>query len=211
MTVIIDYGVGNIGSIANMLKRLEEPSLITADHAQIASAERLILCGIGAFDNGMRRLEDMGIVDLVKKKVLEDKTPILGICLGMQLFTKGSEEGNKEGFGFIDGFTRKFQFAEVEPGKRKLRIPHMGWNRVTPAKDSSLVTDMDPESRFYFVHSYHVVPDDPAVELYRSSYGYEFTAAFEKDNIVGAQFHPEKSHKYGIQFFRNFVKRFPNG
>jgi len=200
VTTIIDYGVGNIGSIANMLKKVNEDSIITSDVAEIRKANRLILCGIGAFDDGMTKLENMGIIETLKQKVLEDKTPILGVCLGMQLFTKGSEEGNKEGLGFINAFTRKFQIT------KPLKVPHMGWNLVHSSKPSSLMTNMYEEPRYYFVHSYHVVLEDQSNELLKADYGYPFTAAFEKENILGVQFHPEKSHKFGMKLYENFVK-----
>jgi glutamine amidotransferase len=207
MTTIIDYGVGNIGSIANMLKKVNEQSVITSDPDVIARAEKLVLCGIGAFDDGMSRLEKMGIVALLRKKALEDKTPILGICLGMQLFTRGSEEGSKEGLGLVDAFTKKFDFRHIVT-ERPLRIPHMGWNKVTLSKPSRLFENMYEDPRYYFVHSYHVSLNDPANELLRTTYGIPFTAAFEKGNIIGCQFHPEKSHKFGIKLYENFVRNY---
>jgi imidazole glycerol-phosphate synthase subunit HisH len=202
MVTIIDYGVGNIGSIANMLKKVNEESVITSDVNLIRDATRLVLCGIGAFDDGMTRLEQMGIVDVLSKKVLVEKTPILGICLGMQLFTEGSEEGIKKGLGFVKGHTRRFQLEKTA----MLKVPHMGWNNVRQSKKSDLLTDMYPDPRFYFVHSYHVQLEQNADELLACYYGYPFTAAFEHENIIGVQFHPEKSHKFGIKLFENFVK-----
>jgi imidazole glycerol-phosphate synthase subunit HisH len=206
VTTIIDYGVGNIGSIANMLKKVNEESVVTSDSKQINDAERLILCGIGAFDDGMSKLESMGIIDVLKHKVMEEKTPVLGVCLGMQLFTEGSEEGNKKGLGFINAFTKKFQFSPATNGSRPHRIPHMGWNLVKASKQSKLFEGMYEDPRFYFVHSYHVVLEKPSDELLTASYGYPFTAAFESGNIIGVQFHPEKSHKYGMKLYENFVK-----
>jgi imidazole glycerol-phosphate synthase subunit HisH len=207
LTTIIDYGVGNIGSIANMLKKVNEQSVITSDPDVIARAEKLILCGIGAFDDGMSRLEKMGITDLLRKKALEDKTPILGICLGMQLFTRGSEEGSQQGLGLVDAFTRRFDFSNIA-NERPLRIPHMGWNKVSLSKPSRLFENMYEDPRYYFVHSYYVSLSNPADELLRADYGLPFTAAFEKDNIVGCQFHPEKSHKFGIKLYENFVRNY---
>jgi len=202
VVTIIDYGVGNIGSIANMLKKVNEESIITSDINLIMEARRLVLCGIGAFDDGMARLESMGIIDVLNKKVITEKTPILGICLGMQLFTKGSEEGTKQGLGFVKAYTRKFKFETT----KSLKVPHMGWNYVEKCKPSALLTDMYEEPRFYFVHSYHVEMEQKENELLACRYGYPFTAAFENENILGVQFHPEKSHKYGIKLFENFVK-----
>jgi imidazole glycerol-phosphate synthase subunit HisH len=205
MTTIIDYGVGNIASIANMLKKVNEASVITSDVKDIMNAERLVLCGIGAFDDGISRLENMGIIDVLHKKVMEEKTPILGICLGMQLFTLDSEEGIKKGLGYIPAHTKKFKFGDMD---KPPKVPHMGWNFVQPSKASSLLADMYEEPKFYFVHSFHVVLDNMENELLQCDYSYPFTAAFERDNILGVQFHPEKSHKYGMKIFENFVKYF---
>lgn len=205
MTTIIDYGVGNIGSIANMLKKVGEESIITSDLGEIEKARKLILCGIGAFDDGMTKLEQMNLIPVLRQKVLEEKVPILGVCLGMQLFTRGSEEGNKSGLGFVEAITRKFAFGAQSSAARPLRIPHMGWNLVEQSKPSPLLLNMYTDPRFYFVHSYHVVMDDQQDELLSSEYGFKFTAAFEHDNIIGVQFHPEKSHKFGIKLYENFV------
>jgi imidazole glycerol-phosphate synthase subunit HisH len=208
MTTIIDYGVGNIGSIANMLKKVGEESVITSSLDQIEEAQKLILCGIGAFDDGMTKLAEMNLVPVLRRKVLEEKVPILGVCLGMQLFTHGSEEGNMPGLGFVEAQTRKFDFSIKSSGGRTLRIPHMGWNLVEQSKPSSLLSDMYPDPRFYFVHSYHVVMDDHQDVLLQSEYGFKFTAAFEHKNIIGVQFHPEKSHKFGIKLYENFVNNY---
>lgn len=207
MVTIIDYGVGNIGSIANMLKKVGSDSVITSDPEEIRKAEKIVLCGIGAFDDGMTKLENMNIVDVLKQKVLEDKTPILGVCLGMQLFTKGSEEGNKEGLGFVDAYTKRFDFSGIKKEK-PLRVPHMGWNVARNVKASKLYENMYDEPRFYFVHSYFVSLARPEDELLQTNYGNAFTSAFEKDNIIGVQFHPEKSHKYGMRLYENFVRNY---
>lgn len=207
MVTIIDYGVGNIGSIVNMLKKVGSDSIITSDPEQLKKAEKIVLCGIGAFDDGMTKLENMNIVDVLKQKVLEDKTPILGVCLGMQLFTKGSEEGDMEGLGFIDAYTKRFDFSEMKTEKT-LRVPHMGWNVARPVKSSKLYERMYQEPRFYFVHSYYVSLNNPQDELLQTQYGISFTSSFEKDNIIGVQFHPEKSHKYGMRLYENFVRNY---
>ena len=207
MVTIIDYGVGNIGSIANMLKKVGSDSAITSDPEQIAKAEKIVLCGIGAFDDGMSKLESMHIIDVLKKKVLEDKIPILGVCLGMQLFTKGSEEGIKEGLGFINGYTKRFDFSGIK-SEKPLRIPHMGWNIARASKISKLYENMYDEPRFYFVHSYYVSLDHKEDELLQTNYGIDFTSSFEKANIIGVQFHPEKSHKFGMRLYENFVRNY---
>lgn len=207
MTTIIDYGIGNIGSIANMLKKVGEESIITADSEKINEAKRLVLCGIGAFDDGMNKLHQLGIINVLNKKVMEDKVPILGICLGMQLFSKGSEEGKSKGLGYINAHTRKFDFDSVADAS-SLRIPHIGWNDVFLQKPSVLFEQMHPEPRYYFVHSYHVVLEDEKDKLLQTKYGSEFTSAFEKENVIGVQFHPEKSHKFGIRLFENFISNY---
>lgn len=205
MTTIIDYGVGNIASIANMLKKVDEPSIITSRIDDIMGAQRLVLCGIGAFDDGMSRLEEMGIIEVLYRKVVEEKTPILGICLGMQLFTRASEEGVRKGLGYINAETKKFRFDGMEDPHK---VPHMGWNYVEASKRSRLLMGMYDEPKFYFVHSFHVVLSDRENELLQCEYAHPFTAAFEKENILGVQFHPEKSHKYGMKLFENFVKNY---
>ena len=170
-------------------------------------ARRLVLCGVGSFDNGIKRLEELDICDVLNKKAVEDKVPILGICLGMQLFTKGSEEGNKEGLGWIDGYTSRFNFDGIT-SVHQLSVPHMGWNEVIPSKSSNLLKGLEKDSRFYFVHSYHVVLSNKADELLQTQYGYPFTASFENENIIGVQFHPEKSHSFGIRLFENFIRNY---
>ena len=182
MITIIDYGVGNLGSIRNMLKRLGAPSIISSDRDTIAGANKLILPGVGSFDYGMSKLNDLGIVDILNKRVLEDKIPILGICLGVQLMTKSSKEGVLPGLGWFDAETVPFDFSEQ---KKNLIIPHMGWNNAKPAKESKLLQDLDENSKYYFVHSYHLNPKNNEDTLLSSIYGYGFAAALERDNIVG--------------------------
>lgn len=207
MVAIIDYGVGNIGSIENMLRKINVDSIITSDKQEINKAEKLILCGIGAFDDGMEKLQKMDIIDLLHEKVVVKKTPILGVCLGMQLFTNKSEEGTKPGLGYVDGEVLKFNFNGIEDGN-KLRIPHMGWNEVQLKKSSPLFEAMHPDPRFYFVHSYRVTLNNQQDELLTAHYGFDFTAAFEKENIIGVQFHPEKSHKFGMKLYENFIRNY---
>jgi len=190
-----------------MLKKIGSDSIITSNQEKIKEADKIILCGIGAFDDGMAKLEQMNIVDVLRQKVLEEKTPILGVCLGMQLFTKASEEGKKRGLCFVEGYTRRFNFSGIET-PNPLRVPHMGWNEVKTLKSSRLCENMYEDSRFYFVHSYHVVLERTEDELFQTTYGYNFTSSFERDNIIGVQFHPEKSHKYGMRLYENFVKNY---
>lgn len=203
MIVIVDYGMGNLGSILNMLKKIGAEAIISSDVDIIKNADKLILPGIGAFDTGMKNLNGLKIIPILNNKVISEKTPILGICLGMQLLTKSSEEGILPGLGWINAQTIKFKFDEKN---NNLKIPHMGWNTVHLSKNSPLFKEMFDEPRFYFVHSYHVVCDDEQDILTQTYYGYEFASAVQKDNIMGVQFHPEKSHKFGMKMLKNFAE-----
>lgn len=205
MVVIIDYGIGNLGSIANMLRKIGVENSISSNKSEIEKADKLILPGVGSFDTGMRNLSDLKLIEPLNIKVIGQKTPILGICLGMQLFTKKSQEGIMPGLGWIDAETVKFRFIE---GANPLRIPHMGWNHIKPEKENVLLNGLTGESRYYFVHSYHVICNHDEDVLATTSYGYDFVSVVRKENIVGVQFHPEKSHKFGINFLTNFIKSF---
>ena len=202
MIVIIDYGLGNIGSMANMLKKAGASAVVSSDQALIGEADRLILPGVGAFDSGMGNLCDRGLISVLNRKVLDAKTPVMGVCLGMQLLGKRSEEGAAPGLGWIDCESVRFRFDHDEKG---LRIPHMGWNELNIACTHPLFTGLEQENRFYFVHSYHVVCSDGADVLARTEYGFPFVSAVKRGNILGVQFHPEKSHRFGMQLLKNFV------
>ena len=201
MNIIVDYKLGNPKSIENMLAYLGIESRISANHADIASAERLILPGVGHFQHGMEQLEQLGFVDVFKKEVLENMKPILGICLGMQLLTKHSEEGNLAGLGFIDAQTKKFELQDAT-----LKVPHMGWNAVEFKKDSPMNAGVSINPRYYFVHSYFVDCTNQDDILCTTQYGQEFVSGFQHENIFGLQFHPEKSHKFGMELLANFCK-----
>jgi glutamine amidotransferase len=201
IVVIIDYGMGNVNSIANMIKKVGGKSTITSDINQIGDAAKLILPGVGAFDNGMKNLKEMGLIPILNKKV-EEQAPILGICLGMQLLTKSSEEGQSPGLGWIDAETHRFNF---EQNDSQLKIPHMGWNMVIPQDQVDLFRDFEDFPRFYFVHSYHVVCKNKKEVLGVTTHGYGFTCSVRKDNIFGTQFHPEKSHRFGMQLMKNYL------
>lgn len=203
MIVIVDYGMGNLGSILNMLKKIGAPAVISADARGIENADKLILPGVGAFDTGMKRLRESGMLDLLNDKVLRRKTPTLGVCLGMQLLMNRSEEGAESGLGWIEGETIRFQF---DPQRAQLKIPHMGWNTVMLQRDGVLARNLPADSRFYFVHSYHVRCQNPTDVVSTTAYGYEFPSMLQHENIVGAQFHPEKSHRFGMQVYRNFAE-----
>jgi imidazole glycerol-phosphate synthase subunit HisH len=203
MIVIVDYGMGNIGSILNMLKRVGAQAKISSAVEDIAAAGKLILPGVGAFDTGMQNLCASGLVEVLNDKVLTQQTPTLGICLGMQLLTRRSEEGKLPGLGWIDGETVRFRFDETQ---QDLKIPHMGWNTVTVRREDALFRGLDDDPRFYFVHSYHVVcanEDDVIGSTHR---GYDFVSAVRRGNVMGTQFHPEKSHRFGMKLLQNFAE-----
>lgn len=204
MIIIIDYGMGNLGSIKNMLKKVGADFKLSSSVDDIRNASKLILPGVGSFDKGIQNLKEYGYFDLIKEKVIKENTPILGICLGMQLLGKSSEEGVENGFGFVDAIAKKFSFEE----ETKLKVPHMGWNVINIKKDNNLYEGIDREQRFYFVHSFAINCFDKNDILTTTNFGYEFVSSFQKNNIIGAQFHPEKSHKFGINFFKNFVEKY---
>lgn len=205
MITIIDYGVGNLGSIRNMLKKVGATSQITNDIDLIAKADKLIIPGVGSFDYGMSKLNELNLAGILTKKAMEDKVPVLGICLGVQLMTRGSKEGVLPGLGWFDAETVPFNFAHLE---ENLIVPHMGWNRIRKNSNTPLMSDMYENPKFYFVHSYHLKADRPEDVMLYTTYGYEFASALEKDNILGVQFHPEKSHKYGMCLLNNFATRY---
>ncbi len=202
MITIVDYGMGNLGSIKNMLKKVGFQCEITSTPDKIMSASKLILPGVGAFDAGMARLNDSGLIPALNEQVLLNKIPVLGICLGMQLMTHSSEEGHLPGLGWVDAKTIRFSFPETS----HLKVPHMGWNVVTFPKSSNLINTVEIEERFYFVHSYYVKCENNDDVLMRAKYGHEFDAGFEVGNVMGVQFHPEKSHKFGMRLLRNFAE-----
>ena len=203
MIVIIDYGMGNVGSIKNMLHRVGAQCVIASDSEAIRSAEKLILPGVGAFDKAMECLDRLHLVDVLGEKVLHGGTPILGICLGMQLLSNRSEEGQRPGLGWIDAETVRFRFDEPHAG---LKLPHMGWTAIEVRRSSPILDDRYEESRFYFVHSYHVRCADDRDVLAVARYGIEFHAAVIRGNILGTQFHPEKSHKFGMRLLKHFAE-----
>ncbi|MBT5420522.1 MAG: imidazole glycerol phosphate synthase subunit HisH [Candidatus Cloacimonetes bacterium] len=201
MIVIVDYGIGNLGSIFNMFKKIKVDSKISSDIREIEKAEKILLPGVGAFDNAMKRINELKLKQVLDYKALEQKIPILGICLGMQLLTSESEEGVEKGLEWIEAETLKFRFND-----RNLKIPHMGWNVVNTSYESQLTMNLPKETRFYFVHSYYVKVKNENNSILKTNYGIEFDSAIQKDNIFGAQFHPEKSHRFGMKLFENFSK-----
>lgn len=203
MIAIVDYAMGNVGSIQRMLKKVGAESVLTSDPDELRAADRLILPGVGAFDAGMNRLRESGLTELLNELVLEQRRPILGICLGMQLLLDSSEEGTADGLGWVSGQVRRFDWSHEMPS---LRVPHMGWNLVRPAPSSPLFAELDEQSRFYFVHSYFAAPEDTTSLAASAHYGFDFCCAVQRDNIYGVQFHPEKSHRYGLKLLQNFVE-----
>lgn len=204
MIIIIDYGMGNIASISNMAKYLGYDCTISSDINIIESATKLILPGVGHFGAAMRELQKRELISVLNKKVMEEKTPVMGICLGMQLLTNYSEEGNCKGLGWIDAEVKKFKF---ETGKG-LKIPHMGWNFIHINHFAEIVDDVEEDSRYYFVHSYAVKCNQTKQSVASTEYGYDFDSIIQNENVVGTQFHPEKSHRYGMKILNNFLEKY---
>jgi glutamine amidotransferase len=203
MITVIDYGIGNLGSVLNMFRRIGVAAEATSNIAAIEKAEKILLPGVGAFGPAMKRIEENGFKAVLNKKALQEKIPVLGICLGMQLLTNGSEEGTEPGLGWIDAEAKKFSF-DLNSG---LKVPHMGWNTVMKKNASPLTDPLPDEAKFYFVHSYYVKVKSASDCLMQAHYGIDFDAVITNGtNIFGAQFHPEKSHKYGMQLLTNFSK-----
>jgi glutamine amidotransferase len=206
MIAIIDYGMGNLESIKNMIKKAGGQARITSNLEEIASAKSLILPGVGHFGKAMDLINQGGLRQVLDKAVLEDEKPLLGICLGMQLLLESSEEGDAKGLGYIGGKVRKFQFEDSN-----LKVPHMGWNEVQIMQENGVIQEVNGETqRFYFVHSYYVQCELESNVLCRTQYGFSFDSAIVKSHVIGVQFHPEKSHKYGLRFFTQYLKKYGN-
>jgi glutamine amidotransferase len=190
--------MGNVESIRNMLKRVGVRALVSADPKAIAEADKIILPGVGAFDSAMQRIRAGRLREVLDRKVLIDRVPVLGICLGMQLMTRSSEEGTEEGLNWLAASSIRF------PTDVGLKVPHMGWNAVVKNCESPITRDLPADARFYFVHSYYVSVDDDADSILKANYGVQFDAAIAHGNIFGVQFHPEKSHRFGMQLLESF-------
>ncbi len=203
MISIVDYGIGNIQAIANIYRRLNIPVGIARTAEELASAERVILPGVGSFDWAMARLNNSGLREVLDDLVLSKCRPVLGICVGMQMLAKRSEEGSLEGLGWIDGEVKKFDSAAAT---QHAYLPHMGWNDVEPRCQECLFKRIGGAGRFYFLHSYYFAPKDPSMILGVSDYGGPFASCVRAKNIFGVQFHPEKSHQWGIQLLKNFAE-----
>ncbi len=201
MVSIIDYGMGNIGSLENMILKVGGSSIRISTRLGVEEATKLLLPGVGNFDNAIKRLHDLDLWDAIDHRVKQDKVPILCICLGAQLATGSSEEGSLPGFGWFDASTKRFSADD-----NRLKIPHMGWNDVEIYKKSRIVEGLPHDACFYFVHSYYISANDPADVMMKTVYGVDFVSGLERDNVYAFQFHPEKSHRYGMTIVRNFVE-----
>lgn len=203
MIVIVDYGIGNLGSIKNMLRKLGARAIISSDPADLKAASKLILPGIGAFDTAMQHLNDSGLIDALNIQVLKSQVPVLGICLGAQMMTRGSEEGKLPGLGWFEADTLRMDFTGLEG---RWPLPNIGWRDVHAQNDYVLLRGYDEVPRFYFVHSYYMKADNPDIIAHTAEYGFNFACGLSRGNMHCAQFHPEKSHKFGIQMLKNFVE-----
>lgn len=201
MIAVINYGLGNLTSILNMHKRLGIEAVVTSDHEEICNAEKIILPGVGHFKKGMENLQQSGLGSLISELVLQQNKPVLGICLGAQLMTKYSEEGAVAGLGWVEANTISFDQGRLNG----LKVPHMGWADISIKKDNPLWNGLQTDPRFYHVHSYHFDFDTADEVIATTCYGYEFATAFCKGNIYGTQFHPEKSHRFGMKVLQNFA------
>ena len=194
--------MGNLRSVQKAFERLKANAVISSNIGDIKKADKLVLPGVGDFKNGMNKLRELNLIDILNLKVLKNKIPILGICLGMQLFTNHSEEGDVDGLGWIDAETIQFNFQQSE---NKVKIPHMGWNNINISKKHSVFDNIKENVSFYFVHSYYVKCENKDDILCTTNYGIQFVSGFQKENIIGLQFHPEKSHKRGLKILSNFI------
>lgn len=203
MIAIVDYGLGNVRAFANIYKRLNIEAVLASTADVLERAERIILPGVGSFDWAMRRLERSGLRPALEERVTVAGRPVLGVCVGMQMMARSSEEGKEPGLGWIDAEVRRF-VPEADGGARML--PHMGWNDVMPSRDNALLKGLEDEARFYFLHSYYFAPDKEGEVIAAADYGGRFACAVQSGNCYGVQFHPEKSHGWGIRLLRNFAE-----
>lgn len=202
MITLIDYGVGNLNAFLNVYKRLNIPAKIAHSNADLVDAKKIVLPGVGSFDYAMKRLNASGMRNKLDEMVLNEKIPVIGICVGMQLMANSSEEGIEPGLKWIDATVKKFDESKISS---HTKLPHMGWNDVKPAHQNILFNGLEKDSVFYFLHSYYFDCNNPNDIAGVSEYGEKFTCAVTKDNIYGIQFHPEKSHYYGETLLKNFA------
>jgi len=203
MIGIIDYGLGNVRAFANVYKTLRSPTIIVRGDGDFEKVTKVILPGVGAFDYAMQKLDQSGMRPLLNEVVMNRKIPVLGVCVGMQIMARCSDEGKLPGFGWIAGNVKKFDFPS--PNKPQI-IPHMGWNNIIPVKNNQLLDGLDSDARFYFLHSYYFECQDTEDIIAMTDYGGKFACAVNSGNIFGIQFHPEKSHQWGVQILKNFLE-----
>lgn len=199
---IINYGMGNLHSVYRKLSQIGVNIKIVTSGSEILQVDKIVLPGVGHFEKAMSNLNSSGMLEVLNEAVLVKKKPILGICLGMQLMAKASEEGNAKGLNWIDASVIKFKIEN----SLKFKVPQTGWNTIKPVKDSYLLKNIESNSEFYFLHSYHYADTDKQSILAKTDFQYEYVSAVEKENIFGTQFHPEKSHDNGVQLLRNFIQ-----
>lgn len=202
MISIVDYGLGNLKAFSNIYKRLNIPAELVSTTEQLAKSDKIILPGVGAFDHAMEKLNDSGLAEMLKELVIVKKIPVLGICVGMQMLGKSSDEGKLKGLEWIDGEVKLFDINTIQ---HTTRLPHMGWNDVKPTKPNPLFNGLEEQALFYFLHSFYFICSDKDDIIAESEYGVQYTCALNHKNIYGVQFHPEKSHNYGIQLLKNFA------
>lgn len=202
MIAIIDYGLGNVQAFANIYKRLGVPALLATDATELADASHIILPGVGAFDWAMTRLNQSGMRSMLERRVLDDGIPVLGICVGMQMMAKDSDEGRENGLGWFDASVKLFDDTQFSGATH---LPHMGWNDVLPRHEDGLFSGLEKDARFYFLHSYYFAPNDDSDVLSTTGYSTQFSSSVRRGNVHGVQFHPEKSHGWGIRLLQNFA------
>ncbi|MDB2416016.1 imidazole glycerol phosphate synthase subunit HisH [Pseudomonadales bacterium] len=203
MITVVDYGLGNLGSVQNMFRKIGVETSVTNDIEVISNASKLVLPGVGSFDSGIRQIKELGLHDVLNRKALCEKVPILGICLGAQLMTKFSDEGCEDGLGWFDAHTKKFDLHGVVG---RWPLPNIGWRDVNFKKNYSLQPSFNMPSRFYFVHSFFMEANDESLVSITSNYGVEFACGLHRENLHCVQFHPEKSHRFGFEFFKKLRK-----
>ena len=205
MVIILDYGIGNVNSIENIFRRVGLPAVLSSAAADVESADKIILPGVGHFDYCMTRLQDAPFWSVLQQRVLVDRVPLLGLCVGCQMLMESSEEGLAKGLGWIRGTVKKFDQARIPMGGK---IPHVGWTDTTPVQEGrGLYQDIE-SPRFYYVHSYHLAEVEEGCTTATANYGYDFPASVEKGNMMGVQFHPEKSHRFGMKLLANFYANY---
>ncbi|MBE0613508.1 MAG: imidazole glycerol phosphate synthase subunit HisH [Burkholderiales bacterium] len=202
MIKIVDYGLGNVCAFSNMYRRLNIPVVGARCAAELEGATKIVLPGVGAFDRAMEMLDASGMRSALERLVMNHKVPVLGVCVGMQILAKNSDEGRRQGLGWVSGSVRAFKMEKMSA---HLPLPHMGWNDVTPLAGSGLFNGLEGDARFYFLHSYYFECEQQESVAARCSYGIDFSCAVRSGNVYGVQFHPEKSHHYGALLLKNFA------